>query len=127
MNRALAILVVLLGVGLVGGFAVTLAQQESMSLPTIAEKIRKGEIDVGGKSGKAFGMGLQQRFHRIHGNVLGLECATCHVNDPPRSVEFFMVKPAVDVPDASPGPIDRRVCQGCHTGGPGKPFYSPGK
>jgi hypothetical protein len=124
-NRVIAILVVFVGLGLFGGFAAT--ADESMSLSTLAEKIRKGEIDIGGKADGAFGMGLDQRFHRIHGNVLGLECTTCHVNDPPRSVEFFMVKPAVDVPDASPGPIDRRVCQGCHTGGPGKPFYNPGK
>ncbi len=124
-KRIIAILVIFVGLGLFGGFAAT--ADESMSLSTLAEKIRKGEIDVGGRANKAYGMAQDQRFHKIHVGVLGLECTTCHVSDQPRSVEFFMVKPAVDVPDASLGPIDSRVCQGCHTRGPGKPFNNPGK
>ncbi len=127
MKRAIVTLAVLFGVAMVGRFVLAAEKDGPMPLSIVAEKIRKGEIDVGGKSDKAFGMGLEQRFHRIHGEVLGLECSTCHVNKPPRSVEIFMLKPAVDLSDASPGSIDRRVCQGCHVGGPGKAFYSSDK
>ena len=127
MNRVIAILVVLLGVALIGGFAARAAKDESVSLPTVAEKIRKGEIDVGGKAWEAFGMAQDQRFHRIHAGVLGLECATCHGEQLPPSVVTFTAPPAVDVSAKSPGLVDRRVCLGCHTAGPGRDVYGPRK
>lgn len=127
MNRVIAILVVLLGVGLIGGFAATASEDESVSLPEVAEKIQQGKIDVGGKANKAYGMAQDQRFHRIHAGVLGLECATCHGEQLPPSVVTFTAPPAVDVSAKSPGLVDRRVCLGCHTAGPGRHFYGPKK
>lgn len=127
MNKMLAILVVLLGVGLISGFAATAAKDASVSLPSVAEKIQKGQIDVGGKAKKAYGMADDQRFHRIHADVLGLECATCHAEKLPLGVEIFSVRPAVDLSTEAPGPVDRRVCLGCHTAGPGRHFYGPRK
>jgi hypothetical protein len=127
MKRVIAILVVLLGVGLIGGFAVTASEDESVSLPEVAKKIQQGKIDVGGKANKAFGMAQDQRFHRIHASVLGLECATCHTEQLPPSVAPFTERPAVDVSAKSLGLTDRRVCLGCHTAGPGRHFYGPQK
>lgn len=127
MNRAIAILVVLVGVGLIGGFAASAAKDASVSLPTVAEKIQQGQIDVGGKENKAYGMADDQRFHRIHAGVLGLECATCHGAEVNPSVAAFTEPPAVDVSVKSPGLVDRRVCVGCHQAGPGRSFYGPGK
>ena len=127
MNRMIAILVVLLGVGLIGGFAATAGKDESMSLPTVAEEVQKGKIDVGGKEKKAYGMAQDQRFHRIHAGVLGLECATCHGEKLNPSVAAFTAPPAVDVSSDSPGLVDRRVCVGCHQAGPGRHFYGPEK
>lgn len=127
MNRMIAISVVLLGIGVMGGLVASAGKDESVSLPTVAEKIQKGEIDVGGKEKKAYGMGQDQRFHRIHANVLGLECATCHTEKLNPSVAAFTAPPAVDVSKDSPGLVDRRVCVGCHQAGPGRDFYGPGK
>jgi hypothetical protein len=124
MNMAIAILVVFLGVGMLRGNVVT-AEDKPMGLPSVAEKIQQGEFDVGGRADKAFGMTQDQRFHRIHTRVLGLECGTCHVNKVPLSVEMFAISPAVDVPAAALGPVDRRTCVGCHVAGPGRKFYGP--
>ncbi|MFQ5803266.1 MAG: hypothetical protein ACE5JQ_10260 [Candidatus Methylomirabilales bacterium] len=127
MSRATAILVLLVGVGLLGGFAATAAKNEFISLPTVAEKIRKGEIDVGGKAYKAYGLAEDQRFHRIHTEILGLECANCHGRELHPSVAAFTAPPAVDVSPEAPGLVDRRLCLGCHLAGPGRHFYGPGK
>jgi hypothetical protein len=127
MNRMITILVVLLGVGLIGGFAAAAAKDESGSLSAVAEKIQKGQIDVGGKEKKAYGMAENQRFHRIHTNVLGLECATCHGEQLNPSVAAFTEPPAVDVSPKNPGLVDRQICVGCHVAGPGRNIYGPGK
>lgn len=125
MKRLILIALVLLAAGLVGGAALggcaTTTTKEGAALPTVAEKVRKGEIDVG----KAYGMAPDRRFHRIHNEVVGLECATCHVDKLPATAEAFTVRPAVDISPDSPGPIDRRVCLGCHLAGPGRNVYTP--
>jgi hypothetical protein len=127
MNRMIAIVVVFLGLGLIGGFAATASEDESVSLPEVAKKIQQGKIDVGGKANKAYGMAEDQRFHRIHAGVLGLECVTCHTEQLRSSVKAFTEPPAVDVSAKSPGLVDRQVCLGCHTAGPGRDVYGPKK
>lgn len=125
MNRVIGIVVCLIGMGPIGGFAGAAGKDKPTPLPTVAEKIRNGEIDVGGKTNEAFGMGQDQRFHRIHSKVLGLVCGTCHVNKVPVSAEIFTLRPAVDASTQAPGVVDRRVCLGCHTAGPGRGIYGP--
>jgi hypothetical protein len=127
MSKAIAILAVFFGVGLFCGYGVAAAEDKPMGFPTVAEKVQKGEIDVGGKADKAFGMALDRRYHRVHSEVLGLECGNCHVGKVARGVEIFSVRPAVDVSATSPGAIDRRACLGCHLAGPGRSFYGPRK
>lgn len=89
------------------------------TLAGLAEAIRNGDIDVGTEHGLAF----DQRYHKIHAEVLGLECATCHTkaNDMPTSQAIFS---AQDVSPQAPGPVDRRACLGCHRTGPGKDLYA---
>jgi hypothetical protein len=122
MNRVI-ILVVLLLAGLFGGALLEryAAAESPTSLPGLAEKIQRGEVNVG----KQYGLALDQRFHKIHGEVLALECATCHAEKVPAGTEIFASPPAVDVSKDSPGPVDRRVCVGCHTGGVARKAYGP--
>jgi hypothetical protein len=122
MNKVIIVAVLLLS-GLFGGallerYAVA---ENATSLPGLAEKIQKGQVDVG----KQYGMALDRRFHKIHGEVLALECATCHAERVPAGTEIFASPPAVDVSKDSPGPIDRRVCVACHVGGVARKAYGP--
>lgn len=90
-----------------------------MNLPTLAQKIENGEIDVGTE----YGLGLDQRYHRIHATVLGLECTTCHISKPDTAQTVFT---AQDVSPQAPGPVDKRACLGCHRAGPGSDVYGSG-
>ena len=122
MNRVIVVAALLLS-GLFGGallerYAVA---ENPTSLPRLAEQIQKGTIDVG----KQYGTALDKRFHKIHGEVLALECATCHTEQLSAGTEIFARPPAVDVSKDSPGPVDRRVCVGCHVGGVARKAYGP--
>jgi hypothetical protein len=83
-----------------------------VSLSELAKQIRNGEIDVGAE----YGMALDQRFHQIHSTTLGMECTRCHVTKAPLEI--------APPPSDSPGPIDRRVCLGCHVTGPASELYT---
>jgi hypothetical protein len=87
-----------------------------MSLPATAEAIKKGEIDVG----KEYGLALEQRYHKIHTTVLGLECATCHLAKVDAKNKVFS---AWNVSPQAPGPVDQRGCLGCHHAGLGGDLY----
>ena len=84
-----------------------------LSLSTLAEQIRAGEIDVG----KEYGMSPEQRFHRIHAIAIEMKCTHCMVEAAPLEVAL----PSID----APGPVDRRVCVGCHLTGPASTLYVP--
>ncbi len=86
-----------------------------LSLSTLAEKIRAGEIDVGDEQG----MALDQRFHRIHAQAIEMECTQCHVQEAP----YEVAQPSSD----APGPVDRRVCLGCHLNGPASKLHGAGE
>ncbi len=87
-----------------------------MNLPATAEAIKKGEIDVG----KEYGLALEQRYHKIHTTVLGLECATCHLAKVDATNK---VSSAWNISPQAPGPVDRRGCLGCHHAGPASDLY----
>ncbi len=87
-----------------------------MTLPATADAIHKGEIDVG----KEYGLALEQRYHKIHTTVLGLECASCHLA---KADATNKVSSAWNVSPQAPGPVDRRGCLGCHHAGPGGDLY----
>jgi hypothetical protein len=128
MTRRTVILIsmVILVVGLVvGGIVGCAAPQEvvrevteevPMNLPATADAIHKGEIDVG----KEHGLTLEQRYHKIHATVLGLECTTCHLAKVDATNK---VSSAWNVSPQAPGPVDRRGCLGCHHSGPGSDLY----
>ncbi len=103
----------LLTVVLIGVESNSVAGQDTPpALEEIAEQIRSGEIDVGDE----FGMEKDQRFHRIHADAIGMDCSQCHVDEAP-----YEVAPAT----SKEGPVDRRVCLGCHLTGPATLLYEP--
>ncbi len=93
----------------------TTTKEVIMKLPDLVKKIQNGEIDVG----KDYGMAINQRYHKIHATTLGLTCLTCHVTKVTPEMTF------VQVPPEAPGPVDRRVCIGCHLTGPASNLYGP--
>jgi hypothetical protein len=117
LSIALLIIGLVLG-GVLGTAACTreVIKEVPMTLPTLAEKIKNGEIDVGTE----YGLALGQRYHNIHATVLGLECTTCHMGEMTTQQEVFS---AQDVSPQAPGPVDRRGCLGCHRAGPGSNIY----
>lgn len=123
MNRIVVLAVMLVLAGLVGGTLLEryAAAESPTSLPGLSEKIRKGQLDVG----KQYGMAPDSRYHKIHAEVLALECVSCHADKFPAGKDIFAVPPAVDVSKDSPGPIDRRACLGCHVGGGASKVYGP--
>ncbi len=96
---------------------VEVTKRVPMTLPAMAQGIRSGDIDVGSE----YGMGVDQRYHKIHATVLGLECFTCHSTD--MSVEYQLFS-AQDVSERAPAPVDRTACLGCHSNGPVNALYS---
>ncbi len=91
--------------------------QPVVGLPTIAERIRSGVINVG----EPDGLGIFQRYHTIHSTILALDCVTCHLTMLTTEQEVFY---AQDVALASPTPTDRSGCVACHSvGGPATTLY----
>jgi hypothetical protein len=105
---------------MIGGVIGCAGEEEARdNISTLAEKIKSGEIDVGTE----YGFGLEQRYHKIHNTVLGLECNTCHISNPDTNQTVFS---AQDVSSQSPGAVDERGCLGCHSAGPGSDLYGSG-
>jgi hypothetical protein len=123
MNRIILLAVALLLAGIAGGAFLggCATAKGPVNLPALADEIRKGQIDVG----KQYGVAPDLRFHKIHSDVLAVECSACHAEKFPAGAGIFALPPAVDVSKDSPSAIDRRVCLGCHTGGVASKFYGP--
>ncbi len=107
-------------VGLVSaGGVIGCAGEAPTTLPETAKAIEEGKINIG----KEYGLAPDQRYHKIHATVLGLECATCHMADVDatnKEVSAWNVSPQ------APGPVDRKGCLGCHNAGPGNNLYGSG-
>ena len=88
----------------------------ALSLSDLAKRIQDGEIDVGDE----YGMAEDQRFHVIHDEVLGMKCTQCHVQE----ARLEVAQP-LNISGEAPGPVDRRVCLGCHLSGPATKLYEP--
>ncbi len=123
MNRIILLAVVLLLAGIAGGAFLggCATAKGPANLPALADEIRKGQIDVG----KQFGMAPDHRYHKVHSDVLALECSACHAEKLPAGTGIFALPPAVDLSKDSPSPIDRRVCLGCHVEGVARKAYGP--
>jgi len=87
-----------------------------LNLAQVADKIQKGQIDVGKNSG----MDVTQRYHKIHAEVVGVTCNTCHTKATTTQDEVFAVQ---DVSPTSPGMVDQKLCLGCHQTGPARNLY----
>ena len=107
MNRKA--IVILMGCLTLASLLAAFVPQEAMEVaPVMKEEVVQQED---------YGMALDQRFHRIHTVEIEMECAQCHVEEAP----FEIAQPSSE----APGPVDRRVCLGCHLNGPGPKFYEP--
>lgn len=114
--RPFAIAVVLLGIAA----GVSFAQDSASKTPNdglppgpgiLADMIRNGEIDLGGKKSLALG----DNFHRIHTRFMSIECNACHNNvEFPDDIQFLRREEFLVV--AYPGAADRAICMGCHRG-----------
>jgi hypothetical protein len=61
-------------------------------------------------------------FHKLHNQTLQLPCATCHS---PNNQDILFLRNDEPLPAGMPGPVDRKVCLGCHQA-PGQPtWYGP--
>jgi hypothetical protein len=92
-----------------------------------ADAIRDGEIDVGTR----YDMHKKEgRFHRVHSEVIGIECEGCHVAES-YAPDYLLVDrrnatlKAEGVGKGSKADVlDRSVCLGCHKpGGVGTVWY----
>lgn len=84
----------------------------SYNLPEIAEKIKNGKI----KAGENYGMGIEERYHKIHNDILGIECSSCHIEK--YQDDYLYQKKYKEFEN---GPVDRGICLGCHKeNGPAK-------
>lgn len=88
-------------------------EAEVLTLAALAAGIRAGDVDAGDE----FGVGMGQRFHTIHAELVGMACTQCHVDEAPDEV--------APAPEGAPGVVDRRVCVGCHLNGPATPLFDP--
>lgn len=88
-----------------------------------SQKIKAGKVNVGTKKS----LSTDGRFHRIHGNALGLPCSTCHVTE--LKDDYLLLRKDDKMTDGTPGPVDRSTCLSCHKeGGPATTYYgSAGK
>jgi hypothetical protein len=123
MSRKISLFVIgslVLAVLLVGVVVTPAVGQEEEEEPgwlaILAEQIRTGEIDVGDE----YGMVREQRFHRIHADTIQMGCTQCHVADAP----YDLMEPYSKSGQLK-GPVDRRVCLGCHLTGPATKLYEP--
>lgn len=106
---------------LVATVAATFAYaQDSVDLLELAEKVKKGEIDVG----KQFSMDHKEgRFHIIHADILGLDCSSCHYGKDYRA-DFLTLRKFEHLPKRAKGQQTWSSCLGCHQeGGTATPWY----
>ena len=106
---------------------VNAAGDEFTGISTYAEKIRKGEVDVG----KRYDMDDKKgRFHLIHSEELDLNCESCHVAKD-YAKDYLLVnrynahrKALGEGKGRKADVLDRSVCLGCHkTGGVATVWY----
>ena len=90
---------------------VAFVSQEAAGVPPVVREEVAEDED--------FGMALDQRYHRLHADA-PMECTQCHVQEAPLEV----AQPSSDAAEAI-GPVDRRICLGCHMNGPAPSFYEP--
>lgn len=75
----------------------------------LAEKIRKGEVDVG----REYGVELGKRFHNIHAETLKLPCNFCHKNE--MNTEDLLYTREYRAREGAPAPyLDVDACIACH-------------
>jgi len=75
----------------------------------IAKDIKEGKIELGNE----FGMEIGERYHKIHSEILGMDCENCHIE---RYEENYLYQRKYKVPvrDA-PGVVKREICIKCHS------------
>ena len=108
MNRKVFLI---LGMLVLASLLVAFVSHEADGVaPVVREEVAEDED---------FGMALDQRYHRLHADE-AMECTQCHVQAAPLEV----AQPSSGAAEIA-GPVDRRICLGCHMNGPAPKFYEP--
>lgn len=94
--------------------------QESANLEEVAEMIRDGKIDVG----KEYSMHEKKgRFHNIHVDAVGMDCASCHYGEYYQA-DFLLLRKSERLVKKAKGQMNWGSCLGCHqTGGIATTWY----
>lgn len=92
---------------------ITSAQEKFPGLDEVAKKIRNGQLDVGTEMSMDPRAG---RFHKIHVQVLGLGCGSCH-GGKEYATDYLLVRKHAPLPEDMPGIVDHSTCLGCHKRG----------
>jgi len=92
-----------------------LAADTPMNLRKTSEAIRAGTVDVG----KAYSLAEEGRFHKIHGETLGMKCSGCHSNDAYPDNYLYLRKSEFpkQVGGEKAKAVERAKCIGCHSDG----------
>jgi hypothetical protein len=89
-------------------FLLTVIIFSGTDVKKVAEDIKKGKIDVGGE----YGMEIGQRYHKIHSEILGIDCEKCHIE---KYEENYLYQRKYKLPEGdAPGVVKREVCIKCH-------------
>lgn len=84
-----------------------------INLQETAKSIREGKIDVG----KVYSLDEKKgRFHNIHSDAIGTDCATCHFGDRYRD-DVMLLRKFELLRKRAQGQVDRSACLGCHQQG----------
>jgi|Deesub1362A_J573_1020465.scaffolds.fasta_scaffold00006_328 hypothetical protein len=88
---------------------------KSNKVKEIAKDIKQGKIDVG----EEYGMEPGKRWHKIHSEILEIDCDDCHIEKYDDNY-IYQRKNKVPVRGA-PGVVKSELCLECHRkGGPAK-------
>lgn len=94
--------------------------EQAANLMDVAKALREGKIDVGDELSVDAKTG---RFHAVHVDVIGLDCASCHYGKTYRD-DYMLVGRDKPYVKRSTGRFDRTGCLGCHrAGGEGRQLY----
>jgi hypothetical protein len=90
------------------------------NLERAAKLIRSGEMTIKGSLSMDYRTG---RYHTIHVDAMGLDCASCHYGDVYRA-NYMLLRRDEQLRKRAKGQVSRQTCVACHqAGGFATTFY----